>query len=241
MSIRAVIFDVYNTLLEVGPPPADAAVRWEKLWRETFQAPQRWSLDQFAEKAAALIKHEHSAAKATGVAWPEIFWPAISAEAIPEMEPLSDAQRDDFLYQHAQLQRTVSLMPGAADVLSGLTAQRKFLGLASNAQPYTLRELEAALATAKLDRSLFRPELCFWSFMHGFSKPDAHVFRMLRARLQVLGVAPQETLMVGDRLDNDIEPARAQGWQTWRLSNDGSPDSSTTGNWRPRGYRLGLF
>ena len=33
MSIRAVIFDIYDTLLEVGPPPPDAARRWENLWQ----------------------------------------------------------------------------------------------------------------------------------------------------------------------------------------------------------------
>jgi FMN phosphatase YigB (HAD superfamily) len=240
MSIRAVICDVYNTLLEVGPPPADAAARWEKLWRTTFKSPLPLSLEQFAGKNAAIIERNHVAAKATGVAWPEVFWPAVAIEAIPDLEPLSDAQRDEFLYQHAQLQRTVSLMPGAADVLSGLATQKKYLGLASNAQPYTLRELDAALAAVRLERSLFRPELCFWSFMHGFSKPDPHVFRMLRARLLALGVTPHETLMVGDRLDNDIEPARAQGWQTWHLSKDALPDSAA-GSWQTLGPRLGVL
>ena len=87
MNIRAVICDVYNTLLEVGPPPADAAARWEKLWREMFRSPPRLSLDQFAEKTSALIQREHTAVKATGVAWPEIFWPAVATEAIPTPEP----------------------------------------------------------------------------------------------------------------------------------------------------------
>ena len=239
MSIRAVIFDVYNTLLEVGPPPPDAAGRWEKLWREIFGAAARLSLDQFAAKAAVIIEREHIAAKAAGVEWPEIFWPAVAAEALPELRKLSDKEQDEFLYQHAQLQRSVILMPGAVEVLSGLAAQKKYLGVASNAQPYTLRELDAALATAKLDRSLFRPELCFWSFAHGFSKPDAHAFRLLRARLLALGVTPSETLIVGDRLDNDIEPARRQGWRTWHLSKDGLPDPCA-GSWQALKTHLGL-
>jgi len=239
MNVRAVICDVYNTLLEVGPPPADASARWEALWRETFRSPARFSLAQFAEKTLAIIGREHAARKAAGVAWPEIFWPVVATEALPELAPLSDAQRDEFLYQHAQLQRTVKLMPGAADVLSGLTAQQKLLGLASNAQPYTLRELDAALASARLERSLFCPELCFWSFAHGFSKPDPHVFRLLHARLLALGITAEETLMVGDRLDNDIEPARAQGWQTWHFSKGASPDSPSTSDWRALGRELG--
>jgi FMN phosphatase YigB (HAD superfamily) len=36
--------------------------------------------------------------------------------------------------------------------------------------------------------------------------------------------------MVGDRLDNDIKPARVHGWQTWQIiptKRDGP-----SGNWR---------
>jgi FMN phosphatase YigB (HAD superfamily) len=32
LKIRAVIFDIYGTLLQVGAPPADADVRWQKLF-----------------------------------------------------------------------------------------------------------------------------------------------------------------------------------------------------------------
>jgi FMN phosphatase YigB (HAD superfamily) len=43
------------------------------------------------------------------------------------------------------------------------------------------------------------------------------VFQILTARLQARAVAPQEILMVGDSPDNDIEPAKAHGWQAWQL------------------------
>jgi len=36
--------------------------------------------------------------------------------------------------------------------------------------------------------------------------------------------------MVGDRLDNDIEPARAFGWQTWQLVS--VKHDAQSGNWR---------
>jgi FMN phosphatase YigB (HAD superfamily) len=35
--------------------------------------------------------------------------------------------------------------------------------------------------------------------------------------------------MVGDRLDNDVAPARLQGFQTWHLKKDQSGENS--GNW----------
>ncbi len=240
VSIRAVICDVYHTLLEVGPPPTDAGERWDALCREVFGSPRRLSLDEFAAKTSTLTAHEHAAAKALGVIHPEIVWPSVAGEALPDLANLSEERREEFLYRHAQLQRSVNLVPGAAEVLSRLSANGTYLGIASNAQSYTLCELDAALASAKLDRSLFHPDLCFWSFRFGFSKPDPHVFRMLRARLQARGVPWQETLMVGDRRDNDIEPARSQGWQTWRLSKDAVLDSCA-GDWHALGRQLGVL
>ena len=77
--------------------------------------------------------------------------------------------------------------------------------------------MQEALAAHGLGLDLFDRDLCFWSFEHGFSKPDPHVFQILTARLAARGIRPAETLMVGDRLDNDIEPAQAHGWQTWQL------------------------
>jgi len=48
------------------------------------------------------------------------------------------------------------------------------------------------------------------SFHHGKTKPHASIFR---AVLELLEVEPEEALMVGDSLDDDIEGARALGMQ----------------------------
>lgn len=226
MRIRAVIFDVYQTLLEVGPPPADPAARWEKLWHEQLNTAARLSLTEFTAACDALIAREHAVARKAGISFSEVFWPAIVADVLPELSELSFASRDEFLFRHTQIIRTVRLMPGAAEALYMLRDAGVMLGIASNAQPYTLREIEAT----GLSLALFNPDLCFWSFAHGFSKPDAHVFRILTARLRAAGVVTAEVLMVGDRLDNDIAPAQAQGWQTWHL--DTNTAGPMSGDWR---------
>lgn len=218
MIIRAVIFDVYKTLLEVGPPPAAADARWAQLWQSLLPAPARLTLGEFSAACTTIVAREHAAARRAGIAFPEIFWPDVTTEAIPELAGLSVTARDGFLLRHAQLVRTLRLAPGAAETLRLLHATGLPLGIASNAQPYTLRELDTALAVAGLSRELFAPGVCFWSFEQGFSKPDPHVFRLLTARLRALEISPAATLMVGDRLDNDIAPARAHGWQTWHLT-----------------------
>ncbi len=238
MKPRALISDIYNTLLEVGPPPADATERWESLWEDMLADPARLTLAEFAAACEKIIAREHDSAMRVGVHNPEIYWPAVAKEALPELARLAESESDEFLYQHARLQRTARLMPGAGEVLRKLEETRVLLGLASNCQPYTLRELDAALATAKLSRAVFKPELCFFSFAAGFSKPNPHAFRFLRAQIQVCGILPAETLLVGDRLVNDVEPARLHGFQTWQLTTTPPSDGQAGGDWSVLGMRL---
>lgn len=232
MKIRAVMFDVYGTLLEVGPPPADADARWELLWEETLKAKARLDLAGFAAACDAVIAREHAAARAAGIPFPEVYWPDIAGKVLPELACLSAAALDDFLFRQAQLWHAVRISAEAVATLVRLRSAGLLLGLASNCQPYTLRELDAALEAVGMSRAIFATELCFFSFQAGFSKPDPHGFRLLTARLHALGIAPGETLMVGDREDNDILPARAQGWQTWLLAPPSCAASSGTGDWQ---------
>lgn len=218
MKVRAIVFDVYQTLLDVHPAPTDAATRWDRLWCERLGRPARLDLRGFAAACDAVIAREHTHARAVGIDWPEVYWPAVVREVLPELERLDPVSRDGFLFEQAGLWHTVRLMPGAADALRRLARADVPLGLASNAQPYTLRELDRELAGAGLTSAWFDPALCSWSFQHGFSKPDPRVFRILAFRLRARDIRPGEILMVGDRPDNDIAPASAQGWQTWHLT-----------------------
>ncbi|MBI3875153.1 MAG: HAD family hydrolase [Verrucomicrobia bacterium] len=231
MNIRAIIFDIYGTLLEIGPPPADAAARWELLWQDMLADPARVSLEDFAAVCASIIEREHATARERGMAHPEVFWPDVAKEALPELARLKESARDEFLFRQAQLWHTVQLAPNAGKVLVQLHKLKVPLGLASNAQPYTLRELNAALGKISLTRNIFPTRLCFYSFQHGFSKPDPRVFRWLGEHLQVLGILPAETLMVGDLLENDITPAQSAGWQTWHLTTLPSIGDACAGNW----------
>ncbi len=224
MTIRAIIFDIYGTLLEVGPPPADADVLWRRLFADLLHSQPRLSRLDFYVASNRLIARRHEAGRARGIPWPEVQWPAVVAEVLPELRRLSRAEQDEFLFRQIRTGHTPRLTADTAAALHWLKEQRCLLGIASNAQAYTLRELQEALTRNGLDLALFERELCFWSFEHGFSKPDPHVFQILTARLEARGVPPAETLMVGDRPDNDIEPARAHGWQTWRLGPLGDGD-----------------
>jgi putative hydrolase of the HAD superfamily len=234
MKIRAVIFDIYQTLREVSLPPSDAEARWVALWLEAFGGPPRFDLRGVGAACDVIIGREHAAARAAGIAFPEVYWPDVVAEVLPELTRSAAMSPEAFILRLSGLTHTVKLNRGAAAVLRPLHERGVMLGLASNCQPHTLVELEAELAPVGLNIASFHPSLRFFSFEHGFSKPDPHVLRLLGARLRVFGVARAEALVVGDRLDRDIEPARAQGWQTWHL---GPLGTSGGGDWR----ELGVF
>lgn len=230
MTLRAVLFDTYGTLLEVGPPPPDADARWQRLFRDMLHTEPRLSRLDFTVACNQVIARHHEAARARGIAWPEVHWPSVVTEIVPELVQLARQDQDEFLYHQIQTGHTTRLTAETADTLRWFKERRCLLGIISNAQAYTLRELQKALATHGLDPSLFERDLCFWSFEHGFSKPDPHVFQILTTRLQARGITPNQSLMVGDRRDNDLEPAQAHGWRVWHLTAN-EPTPGQGGSW----------
>jgi 5'-nucleotidase len=96
-----------------------------------------------------------------------------------------------------------NVLPGMFDLLESLS--REFnLGLLAN----QLRESVDALELCGL-RRFFR--VLAVSEVLGLKKPDPAIFEWALARA---GCTAEESIMVGDRLDNDIRPARALGFHT---------------------------
>ena len=100
--------------------------------------------------------------------------------------------------------RVFELRDGIAEVIERLAARALKLGLAANQPARILSDLDAH----GIGRYFSHREV---SGHHGFRKPDVRLF--LRA-CEDLGVTPAECIMVGDRIDNDIAPARALGMRT---------------------------
>ncbi|HMP83792.1 MAG TPA: HAD family hydrolase, partial [Verrucomicrobiota bacterium] len=162
MKLRAAIFDVYGTLLEVGPPPPDGHALWEQLFHDTFNTSPPISRLDFSVACNRAITQRHDAAKARGVAFPEINWPSVVEEVIPAVSKLSREARDEFIFRQVQIGRSLKLFAGVGHGLRLLQQKGCALGIASNAQHYTLRELSEALSGDRVDLSVFDPDLCVW-------------------------------------------------------------------------------
>ena len=96
------------------------------------------------------------------------------------------------------------LRDGINGVLAWLHGRGLRLGLAANQPLATLGVLDAHGIGQYFDHREV-------SATHGFKKPDVRLF--LRC-CHDLGVMPGECIMVGDRIDNDVAPAKTLGMRT---------------------------
>ena len=224
MKPRAIICDVYRTILEVRPAEGDPEQGWTALGREFFGTDPGMTFGEFDAAGRAAVAGDHAAARRRGVAFPEVQWPEVVGRVLPAFRGLEADRRMEFLLREQSLRRGLGLVGGAAEALQSWSRRGWLLGVASNAQAYTRPELESALGAAGLGCGIFAGDLMLWSWQLGFSKPDPYFFQVLRARLAARGLEPGEVLMVGDRADNDIAPAGAAGLLTWHLHPGGDGD-----------------
>ncbi|SPB14114.1 HAD superfamily hydrolase [Caballeronia novacaledonica] len=108
---------------------------------------------------------------------------------------------------------SIELYSEVHDVLTGLRARGIKLAIASNlAKPYAPPVL--ALLPFELDAYA-------WSFEVGYLKPDRRIFEWACKRL---GVAPENTLMIGDTLSADRDGALGAGMQAIHLQRPDETD-----------------
>ncbi len=200
-AIRAVIFDIYGTLLiapagGVKPDPlADPVIR--DVIREFGHEPPA---SPSGDLNAAVLRH-HAAA---GVAFPEIDLRVLWREVLglaPGIDTAPLVEAIEAVWHPARP------MPGAEKFIYRLAASGLSLGLLSNAQSNTLSQLGPI-------SDLFAPELTLLSYQHGIAKPSPELFQILTDRLAGRGISPAETLYIGNDPAHDIAPADAAGFRT---------------------------
>ncbi len=192
--LRAICFDLDNTLWHVDPVIARAEARLELWLREHYpRIPERWSIAQLRDARMALaaseagrahdftwLRTESMARLAREVGYPEAMaeeaYAAFYAwrnevEAFPDVEPALRALREHY--------RLAALSNGNADLAR--------IGLAGH--------FSVSLAAGSL----------------GFAKPDRRAFL---AVAEAIGCEPAELLYVGDDPAIDVEGARLAGLRT---------------------------
>jgi HAD superfamily hydrolase (TIGR01549 family) len=188
--IRAVLFDVGG--------PLNMEIEHEQLVDADMRAAARVygvdATDAQYEAAVAAAVHSYAPDAHQAIVW-RLAGGDTKLARLVYMEFSARAQGRQIPFD---------LRPGMPELLAWLHKRELRLGLAAN-QPH---ETLAILDGLGIGRYFTHLEV---SGTHGFRKPDVRLF--LRA-CEDLGVSPSEAVMVGDRIDNDIAPARWVGMRT---------------------------
>lgn len=213
-AFRAIIFDVYGTLLAapaggVKPDPTADALLHDILTRHGHSSP--------ASPSTALheaVRRHHESA---GVRHPEVDLRTLWREVLA-LPP--DADTTELVMEIEASWHPARLIDGVEETFHDLAAKGIALGLLSNAQCNTLPSIGGCAA-------LLSPDLTILSYQHGMAKPSPELFDLLATRLEKLGISPADTLYIGNDPLHDIEPAAACGFRTALFT--GNPESYRTG------------
>lgn len=213
--IRAVIFDIYGTLA-ISPPAAIRPDRsFDPILAEIIGDAGYPVTSSVTTALHRLLVSHHAASTADHPEidlrelWSELLGTEVSPELIQTIE---DAWHP------------IQPMPGAAEIIRHLHQSGIRLGFLSNAQLNTLPALDRILGNIT---QLFEPDLTFLSYQHRIAKPSPLLFGKLADALAARGIAPDETLYVGNDPLQDIVPAANAGFRTALFT--GHPDSLRPG------------
>jgi HAD superfamily hydrolase (TIGR01509 family) len=209
MTIRAIIFDMGNTLLRYDPPdlrwraceePGIDSLYWELIG---LGYCQKLSRDAFVDRLFNKLQQGWQAAVAGQANLRAADWIAGCLKELrvpPDVVPIDELVA---LYI-APRRKTLHANPGAAETLAQLREQGYRLGLISNTV-WPGRFHSADLASLEL--LPFLEHLTF-SGDAGLWKPFPAIFQ---TTAEALGANPAETVFVGDSPQEDILGAQAAG------------------------------
>lgn len=222
--IRAVVFDIYGTLIvsasgDIGAggrdglaTAAEAAMRAVGLENPTG-APAVEALNDE-------IRADHASSRQEGVEHPEVdiveIWGRVLARlgiCPSEVDTLALA-----VHYEARTNPTWP-MPGLAEILSRLRERKLLLGIVSNAQIFTA-DLFPALLGETLPALGFNHDLMVYSYRHGQAKPGRFLYDRVAKALEAREIAPEETLYVGNDMLKDVWPAQQVGFRTALFAGD---------------------
>jgi len=218
--LRAVLFDVYGTLIisasgdislareHLSANPDVAAL----LARMDIKIPP----DELCDRLAAAVQADHARQRKKGIDWPEVVIEEIWAHAL-ETGDLPAARRFALAFEMAV--NPVYPMPHAAELLAEIRQTGLTAGIISNAQFYTPLLL-AHFFQARPEEAWADPELVFYSYQHGRAKPSCYLFDQAAAVLARRGISPGQALYVGNDMRNDVRPAANGGFQTALFAGD---------------------
>ncbi len=226
--VRAVLFDIYGTLLVSGSGEVGTAheTTWEDALRGALAAaglpPPDRPLPPSGGLLEQIIRDHHERARREGIEYPEVDIVEVWADALAALglPPASPEALQRLAVEYECATNPVWPMPGMRQAVESIQAHGLHLGIVSNAQFYTPLTLQA-LTGRSLEAWGFDPQLCAWSWRLREAKPSPRLFQWVLRRLaRRHGIESHEVLYVGNDVLNDITPAHALGVKTVLFAGD---------------------
>ena len=221
--IRAVLFDIYGTLLisasgdiglDRGEHRAQAA---EDAIGETG-GQLLVSPSAVIEGFETAIRREHDRLRNEGVDYPEIdiveIWESIDGDCI-----LAESGIREFSLAFELRVNPTWTMPFAAEALDRLHHSGQVLGIVSNAQFFTPLLFPPLLGKSPAEFG-FEEALTYLSYEHRCAKPGKRLYAMIAEQLANRRIDPAEVLYVGNDMLNDVMPAASTGFRTALFAGD---------------------
>lgn len=232
--IKAVIFDIYGTLLvsgsgEIGTTENKGIIH--SIQSAFDSAHISVSSPAAAFEAGSLFKKtilsDHNNQRKTGVEFPEIevrsvwrrVFTMLKGRRLLKKMPDPDAI-ELFSVVYESVVNPGWLMPNYHRVLAELEKRNLILGIVSNAQFFTPIVLEA-LSGKPFEASGFHPECIIMSYQLLEAKPSQRLFLLLADVLKTrFDIEPAQALYVGNDMKNDVMPASCLGFKTALFAGD---------------------
>ncbi len=229
--VRAVVFDIYGTLLISGSGDiglADPTSRGAAL--QQALAAVGCHLNGAADGAMTALHEQihqaHEQSRAAGTAFPEVdiveIWRQTTDHLVTAgalAQPVPAQQLPQLAIEFETRVNPVWPMPDMTTTLAALQTAGLVLGIISNAQFFTPL-LFPALVHKNLDQLGFDPELRYYSYVHRRAKPGPELYQLAAEGLAAKSIQPSAVLYVGNDMRNDIWPAAAVGFRTALFAGD---------------------
>lgn len=231
--IRAVLFDVYGTLMVSGSGDVGTATATDSttaLAGSLEAAGFKGNLEAAGKDGVELLEEgirvSHAESSARGISFPEVeirsLWQKVLAEL--SVRSLVEDGFDSRAIERLAVEYECRVnptwpMPGAGEVITALQKRKLHLGIVSNAQFYTPLLFESYLQFSPQKMGL-EAELSTWSYLLGEAKPSGAMFAAPLATLAGKGIPPGETLYVGNDCLKDIWTASQAGCKTALFAGD---------------------
>lgn len=233
--IKAVIFDIYGTLLISSSGDIDQATLNNKHIEEAlnaggFKCSNQQVFDFLLQQLPAKIKAQQNELKEKGFPHPDVdifrVWHEMmdEAEKANLIELSGNESLADTIIIFEILSNPIFPMPGMKEVLSELTKNNIPIGIVSNAQFYTpilMNYFLEGTFTSQQEINGFDKDLSVFSYKESRAKPDVLLFQKIKNNLKSkYKINPNEAVFIGNDMLKDTFTAKKAGLQTILFAGD---------------------